>query len=186
MAAEEMGSVSATPMTTETMMPMKKGCSSVAHMMACPTAEAAVPTGAAISAAKPTPTSTVTIGRHQNVDLRLLADGLAQLRGNNGHNTGGTARAARVAHVVGGKPTGISETAPAAARYSARAMATAIPAYHGRAQPANGGSLAPSPLPMVTMTAFRNSMELLADGVENGSHQQRAEQSSAQHTSWRR
>ena len=62
MAAEEMGSVSATPMTTETMMPMKKGCSSVAHMMACPTAEAAAPTGAAISAAKPTPTSTVTMG----------------------------------------------------------------------------------------------------------------------------
>ena len=61
-AAEEMGSVSATPMTTETMIPMKKGCSSVAHMMACPTAEAALPTGAAISAAKPTPTSTVTMG----------------------------------------------------------------------------------------------------------------------------
>ena len=49
-------------MTTETMIPMKKGCSSVAHMMACPTAEAALPTGAAISAAKPTPTSTVTMG----------------------------------------------------------------------------------------------------------------------------
>ena len=43
-------------------MPKKKGCSSVAHMMACPTAEAALPTGAAISAAKPTPTSTVTMG----------------------------------------------------------------------------------------------------------------------------
>ena len=40
----------------------KKGCSSVAHMMACPTAEAAVPTGAAISAARPIPASTVTMG----------------------------------------------------------------------------------------------------------------------------
>ena len=62
MAAEEMGSVRAMPMMTDTRIPMKKGCSSVAHMMACPTAEAAVPTGAAISAAKPTPTSTVTMG----------------------------------------------------------------------------------------------------------------------------
>ena len=62
MAAEEMGSVSATPMMTDTRIPMKKGCSSVAHMMACPTAEAALPTGAAISAARPIPASTVTIG----------------------------------------------------------------------------------------------------------------------------
>ena len=62
MAAEEMGSVRAMPMTTETMMPMKKGCCFVAQMMACPTAAAALPTGAAISAANPTPTSTVTIG----------------------------------------------------------------------------------------------------------------------------
>ena len=62
MAAEEMGSVSATPMTTDTMMPIKKGCNSVAHMMALPTAEAACPTGAAIRAANPTPTRMVTIG----------------------------------------------------------------------------------------------------------------------------
>ena len=41
MAAEEMGSVSAIPTMTETRMPMKKGCSSVAHMMAFPTEEAA-------------------------------------------------------------------------------------------------------------------------------------------------
>ena len=62
MAAEEMGSVSATPMTTDTMMPMKKGCSSVAHMMNRPTALAAVPMGAAIRAAMPMPARVVTIG----------------------------------------------------------------------------------------------------------------------------
>ena len=62
MAAEEMGSVRAMPMMTDTRIPMKKGCSSVAHRMAAPTAAAALPTGAAISAARPIPASTVTIG----------------------------------------------------------------------------------------------------------------------------
>ena len=47
MAALEMGSVSAMPTMTETKMPMKKGCSSVAHMMRLPTQEAALPMGGA-------------------------------------------------------------------------------------------------------------------------------------------
>ena len=47
MAALEMGSVSAMPTMTETRMPMKKGCSSVAHMMRLPTQEAALPMGGA-------------------------------------------------------------------------------------------------------------------------------------------
>ena len=48
MAALEMGRVRATPTITETRMPMKKGCSSVAHMMMLPTAEAAAPMGGAM------------------------------------------------------------------------------------------------------------------------------------------
>ena len=58
MAAEEIGSVSA----TDTRMPMKKGCSSVAHLMASPTEVAAVPIGRATSAAKPMPARMVTMG----------------------------------------------------------------------------------------------------------------------------
>lgn len=46
MAAEEMGSVRAMPMTTLTTMPMTKGCCSVAHMMTAPTPEAALPMAA--------------------------------------------------------------------------------------------------------------------------------------------
>ena len=62
MAAEEMGSVSATPTMTETRMPMRKGACSVAHMMRVPTCEAAAPMGAAISIERPTPEKMVTSG----------------------------------------------------------------------------------------------------------------------------
>ena len=41
---------------------MKKGCSSVAHIMALPTEMAAVPMGRATSAAKPIPARIVTTG----------------------------------------------------------------------------------------------------------------------------
>ena len=61
-AAEEMGSVSATPMTTETITPMRKGCKSVAHMMMLPTAVAAVPIAGAHQADRATPTRIVTRG----------------------------------------------------------------------------------------------------------------------------
>ena len=49
MAAEEMGRVRAMPTMTETRMPIKKGCSSVAHMMTCPTEMAAAPMGGAMA-----------------------------------------------------------------------------------------------------------------------------------------
>ncbi len=62
MAAEEMGRVSAIPIKTETMIPIKNGCRSVAHMMTLPTAVAAVPMAGAHSALKPTPTRIVTSG----------------------------------------------------------------------------------------------------------------------------
>ena len=61
-AAEEIGSVSAIPMITDTTMPMRKGCRSVAHMMTEPMLEAAVPIAGAIRAERPTPTSIVTSG----------------------------------------------------------------------------------------------------------------------------
>ena len=46
-AALEMGRVRAIPTITETKIPMKKGCSSVAHIIRFPTQEAAVPMGGA-------------------------------------------------------------------------------------------------------------------------------------------
>ena len=62
MAAEEMGSVSAMPMVTETSTPIKKGWRSVAHMMKLPTAIAAAPISGAISLVRDTPIKTVTAG----------------------------------------------------------------------------------------------------------------------------
>ncbi len=62
MAAEEMGRVRATPMTTETRMPMRKGWRMVAHLTKSPTAEAAVPMAGAMRAARPTPERMVTRG----------------------------------------------------------------------------------------------------------------------------
>ena len=62
MAADEMGSVSAMPMTTDTMTPMKKGCSSVAHMMNPPTDEASAPIHGAATSARPQPPRMVTAG----------------------------------------------------------------------------------------------------------------------------
>ena len=62
MAAEEMGSVSATPTSTETAMPIQNGWSLVALSMTRPKAEAAVPMGGAIHLASATPTKMVTAG----------------------------------------------------------------------------------------------------------------------------
>ena len=62
MAAEEMGSVSATPTMTDTRMPMTSGACSVAHMMRVPTWLAAAPMGAAMSMDRPTPAKIVTSG----------------------------------------------------------------------------------------------------------------------------
>ena len=62
MAAEEMGRVSAMPTRTATRMPIRKGCSSVAHMMRVPTALAAAPMAGANSADRPAPTRIVTAG----------------------------------------------------------------------------------------------------------------------------
>ena len=62
MAAEEMGSVSAIPTSTETAMPIQKGCSLVALSMMMPKAEAAVPIGGAMSFASATPMMMVTAG----------------------------------------------------------------------------------------------------------------------------
>ena len=61
-AAEEMGSVRATPTITETRIPIRKGCSSVAHLMTLPTAMAALPRAGAISQDRSTPTPMVTRG----------------------------------------------------------------------------------------------------------------------------
>ena len=62
MAAEEMGRVRATPTSTETRMPMRKGWSSVARMMSRPKALAALAMGGAMTQAVPMPTRVVTMG----------------------------------------------------------------------------------------------------------------------------
>ena len=62
MAAEDMGSVSAMPTSTETTMPIRKGCSSVAHLMRSPSHMAARPSGGAISHDSRMPTQMVTSG----------------------------------------------------------------------------------------------------------------------------
>ena len=61
-AALEMGKVSAMPTSTETRMPISRGCSSVAHMITLPTAEAAAPMAGANSTLRPVPTRMVTAG----------------------------------------------------------------------------------------------------------------------------
>ena len=61
-AALEMGSVSAMPMTTDTTTPMTKGCCSVAHMMSLPSEDAARPMAGARSAESATPTKIVKSG----------------------------------------------------------------------------------------------------------------------------
>ena len=61
-AAEEIGSVSATPTITDTRMPIKNGRRFVASIISRPSAFAAVPIGGAMSFANATPTSIVTPG----------------------------------------------------------------------------------------------------------------------------
>ena len=62
MAALEMGSVRAIPTITDTRIPMKKGCSSVAHMIRSPVRPAAVPMAGAHQREKKMPTRIVTRG----------------------------------------------------------------------------------------------------------------------------
>ena len=81
MAADEMGSVSAMPMTTDTMTPMKKGCSSVAHMMNPPTDEASAPIHGASGQSQPAAGQDGDGGRDDDVHFRLLGHRLAQLGG---------------------------------------------------------------------------------------------------------
>ena len=50
------------PTTTDTRMPIQKGCKMVAHSTKAPTEEAAVPMAGAISADSATPTRMVTSG----------------------------------------------------------------------------------------------------------------------------
>ena len=61
-AAEEIGSVSAIPTNTETRIPIKNGCRSVAHIIILPTFMAAFPRAGAHHAERPTPTPMVTRG----------------------------------------------------------------------------------------------------------------------------
>ena len=57
-----MGRVKAIPTTTETTIPMRSGCSSVAHMITCPRELAAAPMAGAHQADRATPTAMVTKG----------------------------------------------------------------------------------------------------------------------------
>ena len=61
-AADEIGSVNAIPMSTETRMPIKNGCKFVAHMIALPIFIAALPRAGAHHAESATPIPIVTSG----------------------------------------------------------------------------------------------------------------------------
>ena len=107
-------------------MPMKKGCSSVAHMMALPTALAAVPMGAAIRAAAPIPQRMVTMGvTRMSIFVSLLtALPISEVM----MATNSTAKgppAPPMAMVA--KPTGIRENSTMGGAFRACPMATAIP-----------------------------------------------------------
>ena len=125
MAAEEMGKVRATPMTTDTMMPMKKGCSSVAHMMALPTALAAVPMGAATRAAAPMPQRMVTMGVTKMSILVSLLTALPISEAMMATNSTASGPPAPPIALVA-KPTGIRENSTMGGAFSARPMATAM------------------------------------------------------------
>ena len=62
MAADEMGRVRAMPTSTDTRMPIKKGCSWVVRMISWPKASAAPPMGGAMTQAEPMPARMVTMG----------------------------------------------------------------------------------------------------------------------------
>ena len=116
--------------------------------------------------------------RHQNVDLRLLADGLTHLGGEQRHEQHGK-RAACAAHIVGGKAHGDQGEQHQRRRLQRTGDGHRhAGAYHGRTQPADGVVHR-----AVALTdgdddgVQKPDVELLPDGVENRSHQQRAEQS---------
>ena len=119
-------------------MPMKKGWSSVAHMMACPTAEAALPTGAAMRAAKPIPASTVTMGVTRISILVSLLTALPNSAARMVTNSTASGPPAPPMELVA-KPTGIRENSTSGGASSARPMATAMP----------GPTMAEHRLPMV-------------------------------------
>ena len=121
-----MGSVRATPITTDTTMPIQKGWSTVAHLTKSPTAEAAAPMGAAITLARPTPTSTVTMGVTRMSTLVSLdtsfphsAAPMATKYTASGPPAPPMALAAN--------PTGIRENSTMDGQCRAKPMATAIP-----------------------------------------------------------
>lgn len=84
MAADEIGSVSATPTSTETAMPIQNGCNFVAWSMTMPKAEAAVPMGGAIHFASATPIRIVTAGVTRMSIFVSLLTALPALGGDNG------------------------------------------------------------------------------------------------------
>ena len=116
-------------------------------------------------------------GRYQNVDLRLLADGLADLAGQNRHKQH-RQRPSGPAHEVGGEAHGDQGEQhqgrglqrPADGHRHARA-------HHGRAQAADGVGHGALALAQGDDDLRQESdVQLLAQGVENGAHQQGAEQ----------
>ena len=126
MAAEEMGRVRAMPTSTDTTMPMKKGCSSVAHMMAWPTALAAVPMGAATREAMPTPARMVTMGVTRMSTLVSLDTSLPHSAATMA--TKYTARGPPAPPMaLAAKPTGINENSTSGGQCRAKPMATAMP-----------------------------------------------------------
>ena len=124
-AAEEIGRVSATPTMTDTRMPIRKGWSSVAHLMSSPTDMAAAPSGGAISQERNTPTPMVTRGVTRIstfVSLETALPNSAAMIAINSTASGPPAPP----RMLAAKPTAARENRASGGHFSAYPMAMAI------------------------------------------------------------
>ena len=152
---------------------MKKGWSSVAHMMACPTAEAALPTGAAMRAAKPIPASTVTMGVTRMSILVSLLTALPSSAARMVTNSTASGPPAPPMELVA-KPTGIRGE-----QHQRRGLQRPADGYrhagahHGGAQAADGVGHGPLALADGDDALRQEAdVQLRPQSVEDGAHQQ--------------
>ncbi len=125
MAALDMGSVRAMPTTTETTMPIRNGCSSVAHMITCPTEDAALPIQGAHQAARATPITIVTSGVTRMSIFVSLETSLPHSAANIAMNSTASGPPAPP-RLLAAKPTAVSENKTSGGDCSAYPIARAI------------------------------------------------------------
>ncbi len=124
-AADEIGSVSATPTTSETRIPIRNGCSSVAHMIKSPTRIAAAPRAGAHQADSATPTPIVTSGvtrMSTRVSFEIIFPISAAMIAMNSTASGPPAPPS----ALEANPTVIKENKTSGGHFSAYPIATAI------------------------------------------------------------